>query len=1761
MNNIWIACDWHLWSDKKNIHHPYRSISNIGRLADQYTQNIDDTDIFIHLGDLSDIGSTNQEKLESIIKSIPGYKILCKGNHDTESDEFYKMIGFDEVCEICIIHHVVFSHKPVKIPLDMINVHGHLHTEKMSTLGYQHINAFDSNYSTHPILLEDLLEKAPYQKPEEWATTDLKHVDEKFEKYTSLVSGDQYTKIIDLTDRVKLYPMDENVETVTFKTPEELSRWMRSNIHYANFSHLKSSSEVLSSKSGSCHDQVVFEYNELKKMGKKPKILFFIAYKEGSNQGGMTHSLVYYNENNKIKWFENSWSGLEGIHTYDSLSDLKDDISRYYSNMPDAKKFPELEFKSITISDFKSGMSLGDFVSGIMNEVATKWKDDKGNDIPKVCPKCGSKVGVFLRGEPVFLCTNKECGKYFGTVPFPENESIDYDLINAGDSIMTEIIFDDLEDVKYFEADDTARSHPKKEKTRLSTDNDEPIAESMLTYPGENEPIVYYTKEITPESLDRIFNRLIVPSQFHDHRMVKINSGEPGGHNYLKPELIGKLVQNINGIICDTTTAYDGNRNTKDGQLKTMKDHGFRDIADVDVLDGDGETTLKVKDGYILPEVRIGSHVADYNYHLILSHFKGHAMAGYGGALKNVCIGLASKSGKSQIHTYGNSADLTVGFLDSYDQTLFQKAMVDASKTFIDYMKEHGPVVYINVANNLSVDCDCDAHAKSPCMGNLGIYASLDPVAVDQACIDAVYHAKDSQELIERIESKHGEKILEFAEEKGLGSRKYHLINIDQNSIVESTNRKSSEKVDTINVNDEKLDVYRKTSENPNDPVGKEAHDLAFYLDNTKIADISISAVDSNKAFLYNFEVKKSYRGKGYGSAILKYVLSHYKVNELTVDKSNTRAIKLYKRFGFKTGIEFKEDGKTRVDMKINLNESSLKSDKMIALYLNEASIISSKFYFISQHGDWNESVIHPRVPSNFMTKNGYEENKTPRVCFSTSIDGCLRALSQNVNGKEFYVYNPEISSKHTVYKPTQKEVPDAKVTNEHWILQPVTLHCIGKIRVTGEKGNGIPYKYGDKNQYTAELYDWKWKWIEKYDNDKTINEMAYEDYADHYLKVLRKAADDLNHDEKVWKRLAKVCNIEIDHLPKFTCKLKFSGEPQLCYEMIEDREQVPFEIRCNMEAYLSELCKKLEKDRTERKEYPGVTSMFSVDGDGLIYINLKRDLESINEMYLSSLSAYEEDAAQLYTYSKEDKEEVYKKYGIRPVGEYRETDHEKENKDTVESRREKLQEQRKKDLAKARKVKKRKAFVRKVKSHLPGLKNEDTAVDTSDADQYDEPDVESDRLWGDQIRAFKNKWSDQYPVGLVNSVNESYQFEMLDKVYFHDSINESSEDTKLYPVYVMLMHSGTALANAIKTITKSNFSHASISFDSSMKSMYSFGRKSDTNPFIGAFKKEDITTKFFQNKEIPYALYVVPCTKSEIDAMKKRLNFFIQNSTKFKYDFTGLFKNYFGIADNPEYKWFCSRFVADILNAGRPQNDPYVIEPSLMKPEDFTNTNFATYVTGGMLDTYDKSYVDKRTSYILRLERLRRVKEKALNAQNETAIINLDPFDPLQEAVLEYQLTAMNDSDLDNFIDYLTKFKVRYNKDGNLIITRYDYDQLDRYYRRDLKIMDQAQKDGTVSTVKEKLAELHYIYLILSKYYLTPDLQNNPNTSKDVKQAMFDLRSDLLTKTSQYAKWVSIQDPQFNLMEYYQASKYAKHQIPTKLLTMIDKEIITELQ
>lgn len=290
-------------------------------------------------------------------------------------------------------------------------------------------------------------------------------------------------------------------------------------------------------------------------------------------------------------------------------------------------------------------------------------------------------------------------------------------------------------------------------------------------------------------------------------------------------------------------------------------------------------------------------------------------------------------------------------------------------------------------------------------------------------------------------------------------------------------------------------------------------------------------------------------------------------------------------------------------------------------------------------------------------------------------------------------------------------------------------------------------------------------------------------------------------------------------------------------------------------------------------------------------------------------------------------------------------------------------------------------------------------AYGITNQDRYEE--LESDFLKQDLDDDHATSYDGTGSVGhFEEDIQESYIFEMLDDTAFEDVVTEASKDNKLYPVYVMLMHSGTLLSTAISAVTGSKFSHSSVSFDASMKHMYSFGRKFDTNPFIGAFKTEDITGPFFEDRVVPYALYVVPCTKHEVDLMKKRLDYFIKNSTKFKYDFTGLLKNYFGIKDNPEYKWFCSRFVSDIINSGRPKSDPYVKEPSLMRPEDFTHTNFAVYVTGGLLSEYDEELVVKETDRILKEETKKRkvlVKEEA----EDNYKVNFDHIDYPNSAIL----------------------------------------------------------------------------------------------------------------------------------------------------------------
>lgn len=302
-------------------------------------------------------------------------------------------------------------------------------------------------------------------------------------------------------------------------------------------------------------------------------------------------------------------------------------------------------------------------------------------------------------------------------------------------------------------------------------------AGAQTTEEADKRPAVYFIEEITPENLVRIYEAL--GRKAEGRVAVKVSTGEPGGHNFLQPTLITDLVHKVGGTIVECNTAYGGGRSNTENHLKAAADHGFTSIADVDIMDADGEVALPVKGGRHLKEDFVGRNYLNYDFTVILSHFKGHAMGGFGGAIKNMSIGIASSKGKAWIHSAGKTKDQNKVWGDLPAQDDFLESMAEAAKAVADHCGDK--ILYISVANNLSVDCDCDSSPEDPKMGDIGILASLDPVALDKACVDMVRASKDHGKihLIERIDSRHGMHTLDYGEKIGLGSQEYRLVRLD----------------------------------------------------------------------------------------------------------------------------------------------------------------------------------------------------------------------------------------------------------------------------------------------------------------------------------------------------------------------------------------------------------------------------------------------------------------------------------------------------------------------------------------------------------------------------------------------------------------------------------------------------------------------------------------------------------------------------------------------------------------------------------------------------------------------------------------------------------------------------------------------------------------------------------------------------------------------------------------------------------------------
>ena len=290
---------------------------------------------------------------------------------------------------------------------------------------------------------------------------------------------------------------------------------------------------------------------------------------------------------------------------------------------------------------------------------------------------------------------------------------------------------------------------------------------------------VYFIKDITPENIIKAYE--VLGKKLPGKVAVKMHSGEQGNKNYLRPEFVKDVVNHVNGTIVECNTAYPGARNSTEKHRQLIKEHEWEKYFPFDLLDAEGpDMELDIPNGKILKKNYVGKDLAKYDSMLVLSHFKGHAMGGYGGALKQLSIGCASSAGKTLIHTAGKVNDQNELFNNLPEQDRFLEAMADAAESVVDYFK--GNMAFINVMKNISIDCDCDGNASAPCMKDIGILASLDPIALDQACLNLVYNSTDpgKDKLIQRIESLHGVHTVEAAAELGFGTREYELINLNE---------------------------------------------------------------------------------------------------------------------------------------------------------------------------------------------------------------------------------------------------------------------------------------------------------------------------------------------------------------------------------------------------------------------------------------------------------------------------------------------------------------------------------------------------------------------------------------------------------------------------------------------------------------------------------------------------------------------------------------------------------------------------------------------------------------------------------------------------------------------------------------------------------------------------------------------------------------------------------------------------------------------
>lgn len=1878
MMDIWIGTDFHL-RGATDLKHPYWSLNQLSKLVEDCKSNIASDDLFIFLGDLCDPEFAKLDELAAIIQSIPCKKIMCRGNHDTMDDGYYMMLGFDDIADIYRYHNLLFSHKPIRVAPDEMNIHGHMHTAKMNGLGINHINAYaigtkinsDGTAEHWPsiMLLDEILDAASVQDLYVDDTIQ-EHLTEKFEKYTS-IDHDHYNRIVDISFEIDV--MDETViNQPTIDDIVTFCNWMDKTFQYGLsrhgekiqykkvnttskdydlYWHLASPDQFVRQGGGICWDYVTYEAFMFKE--KFPTVPYKTWYVQFDDKGDCpSHTFLTFTLNGEYYYFENSFRKFAGIYKVGGEADAINFVLTLMSDNPDRSIEP--------------GFLLEKCQYGVRSYNALDRK----------------MIGISCVG---FMNYIYDHGTELKTFKYSKRFSTEkVELMNEStDDPMDEILFPDIDSTKYFLADDDAYEKIAKRAKQQREDTTVAIDESLTsTVENDYKPkgrmnlSQFKSKELTEADRKKLSQQYKFLRHFYStdesHKVIiwmndddlvaaigvsypdkMQNPGKWAGHNWIDSFEIASdykgygLSKQIMKYAISTLHA-DALGVAKDNKLaqKVYRDTGFRYGGDTNgnnfimYLTEEAFEGIPLSQMFPMQEAAAVKH-PDIWYHMVP---KG----------SDISTGIISPEYmyRNDKKMFGHVTDKYRGRLshewgiypDKDPDELTDQEIADglikyrgANGLKYIYMFRYAPTPELgpNMAKTLEGK-DLYAIDLNKIPDIIEVDYGHDMSNRDNKALNRQYYDRVSQKDYFSRYDDDGKLLFASLNHIGVATRsgrippyaitkvgdvnEFIISAVSAKPVQESTSNGilyhgSDINFDTIQPNECGAYPGQKVIfATPYYPfavafAGKRWTDLVINqcmvngeMVLTEIVPDAFDKIFDCGGYVYevpatDFTQMPDHKSEYICDHPVEVLEKHHIPNVLKELKRC--GVKMYKYPSLPRHIKDRDAYIAEKKQQYGITESSALANTMYdypLYYMNtkQWNTKQHRVLYITGCSSSGKSTL-----AHSLQKTAAENGQKVEVI---SLDYMAKAIirgRKHLNSVKKYVgdVDPvntdaphemdfEYMNTHPEVQFNGKDIFNKLYDYIRWIDNEAQTNPKYKKTLFIVEGYQLAECVGYHDDMLEFLRQRPVIVVDRSNNQIRKNRLTrliaqYREYNQNPVKdipfILSYLTFDVIDDVKPireFKKELRPIHESTGKCPPVTATEEKRDNPN-DHDSPTGVKLTFFDIIKNKvgEASISAIdtpngflydVEVFEKYRGQGygnsimqyvlKHYK-VTELTVEKGNTVAMSLYKKfgfrkeiDFKENGKNMIDMRKGYVQKAVAESTITEVEEDPVLKKYGLRDVGNTHDVEDEEERirqrkeqekrmddlHKSAKKKREELKKRKQRRLGylkKARRVKKRKRRIRQLKSLIPGVKNEDINA------LYENPT----------------------PADIDTSILPESVIEPVDTIQFFDRMDEAAtKSQKLEPVYVVLMHTGTPMSKVIKGVIHTEFTHSSIAFDSSLRKMYTFSSRrrnpEKLSPLqMGGFTEEDIRDEFFSGRPVHYTVYMVPCFKDQVKLMKKRLQYFLDNDIKFSYDKIGLVQNLVGMDKEAKNQWFCSEFVADILKTGKP-NTTYIDSPFRVRPMDFTKMGFAVKVyEGETFDTYDKKAVDRKVKLLLN-------QKKMAKLANES-VLDIPRENLYEDAILNYQLIMMDETALENFMSYMKSFKVRFDNNGNIIVTRREYDQLDAHFKQSMKMIKAFEEAGNVEGVKDELCKIHYMIQLVNEYYLKPNSRNLREGSKDVRKDMMDLRSVMMNVFKQHLTWVTIQEPNWNFNTYYDGSKYGKDLVlPKKMITTVGRTVITAL-